>query len=88
MAYFNDLHATLVLAAARHVGLAVPGDIAVVGVDDEPTAALTDPPLSTVGFDMVAFASHLAALGRAALDGATLPAAPGGFAHLVERASA
>lgn len=87
VACFNDLHATLVLAAARRLGLAVPGDIAVIGVDDEPTAALTDPPLTTVGFDMVAFASHLAALGRAALDGATPPVARGGFAHLVERAS-
>ena len=87
VACFNDLHGALVLAAARHLGLAVPGDVAVIGVDDEPLAALSDPPLTSVGFDMVAFASYLAACGRAALDGASPPSPPGAMAYLVERSS-
>jgi DNA-binding LacI/PurR family transcriptional regulator len=36
------------LEAARRVGLAVPEDISVVGFDDIPEAAATDPPLTTV----------------------------------------
>jgi LacI family transcriptional regulator len=44
----NDLMAVGVLHAARERGLAVPGDLAVVGCDDIPTAAHTIPPLTTV----------------------------------------
>ena len=44
----NDLHALLVLRAAQEVGLAVPGDLAVVGYDDLDFAAVLSPPLTTV----------------------------------------
>ncbi len=89
VACFNDLHAVLVLVAARHLGLAVPGDLAVIGIDDDPVASLADPPLTTVAFDMVAFARYLAARGRAALDGEVAPPLPDAttLAHVVERAS-
>ncbi len=44
----NDLQALGVYQAARAVGLRIPADLSVVGFDDLPIAALTDPPLTTV----------------------------------------
>jgi LacI family transcriptional regulator len=44
----NDLMAFGVLQALREAGRTVPDDVAVVGFDDIPAAALTHPPLSTV----------------------------------------
>jgi LacI family transcriptional regulator len=44
----NDLMAIGALDAARAAGLAVPGDLAVIGVDDIDAAALVSPALSTV----------------------------------------
>lgn len=45
---YNDDVALAVLAGAHRVGLSVPQDLAVVGVDDIPLAALATPPLTTV----------------------------------------
>jgi LacI family transcriptional regulator len=36
------------MLAIREAGLAIPGDVAVVGYDDVPTAAFACPPLTTV----------------------------------------
>jgi DNA-binding LacI/PurR family transcriptional regulator len=36
----------------REHGLSAPGDLAVIGVDDIPTARLAAPPLTTVGLDL------------------------------------
>ncbi len=44
----NDLMAMGAIAALREAGLRVPEDVSVVGVDDIPLAAYTDPPLTTV----------------------------------------
>jgi LacI family transcriptional regulator len=44
----NDMMAVGVLAALHDRGLAVPGDVAVVGCDDLPMVARTIPPLTTV----------------------------------------
>jgi DNA-binding LacI/PurR family transcriptional regulator len=44
----SDAAAAGVLQAARHLGLAVPGDLSVVGFDDLPLTRFTDPPLTTV----------------------------------------
>lgn len=44
----NDVMAMGVLSALREKGLAVPGDVAVVGCDDIPLAAHAAPPLTTV----------------------------------------
>ena len=45
----NDVRAQHVLDAARHLGAAVPEEIAVIGVDDDhPLCDLRDPPLSSV----------------------------------------
>jgi DNA-binding LacI/PurR family transcriptional regulator len=44
----SDAAAAGVLQAARHLGLAVPTDLSVVGFDDLPLTRFTDPPLTTV----------------------------------------
>jgi DNA-binding LacI/PurR family transcriptional regulator len=45
---YNDMTAIGLLHAARQVGVAVPGDLAVVGFDDIPFASYVQPPLTTV----------------------------------------
>ncbi|NUP31122.1 MAG: LacI family DNA-binding transcriptional regulator [Streptomycetaceae bacterium] len=47
---FNDETAIAVLAGMREHGLTAPGDMAVIGVDDIPTARLAAPPLTTTVF--------------------------------------
>ncbi|MFF3659293.1 LacI family DNA-binding transcriptional regulator [Streptomyces olivochromogenes] len=47
---FNDETAIAILAGMREHGLAAPADLAVIGVDDVPTARLAAPPLTTVSF--------------------------------------
>jgi DNA-binding LacI/PurR family transcriptional regulator len=49
---YNDETAIAVLAGLREHGLAAPADLAVIGVDDIPIAALTAPPLTTIAFDL------------------------------------
>ncbi|MEV6106453.1 LacI family DNA-binding transcriptional regulator [Streptomyces sp. NPDC051940] len=66
---FNDETATAVLSGLRRHGLTAPGDLAVVGADDIPTARLTDPPLTTVAFDLRAAGRHRAEVIAAALEG-------------------
>lgn len=44
----SDLMALGAVRAARAAGLAVPRDVSVVGFDDSPLVAYTDPPLSTL----------------------------------------
>jgi len=60
VAAFNDLVGLTLLAGARDTGLAVPGDLAVVGVDDLPVASLVDPMLTTVEIDAEVPATALA----------------------------
>jgi len=45
---FNDQMALGVIAGLRDLGVAVPGDISVVGFDDVPMAAMVAPPLTTI----------------------------------------
>jgi DNA-binding LacI/PurR family transcriptional regulator len=49
---FTDDVAIAVIGAASAAGLAVPEDLAVIGVDDIPLAAVTVPPLTTVHLDV------------------------------------
>ncbi len=44
----GDFCASGLLAAARDRGLKVPGDLAVLGYDDNPLAAISHPPLTTI----------------------------------------
>lgn len=87
VAAFNDLVALSVLAGAADAGLAVPGDLAVVGVDDLPVAALTRPGLTTIAIDAEVPATEVA---RRILVEAGMPAPSGTSGpalRLVERAT-
>jgi LacI family transcriptional regulator len=44
----NDLSAMQTLHVARTLGLAIPGDVSVVGFDNIPESALIEPPLTTI----------------------------------------
>jgi DNA-binding LacI/PurR family transcriptional regulator len=44
----SDMMALGAIRAARQLGLSVPGQISVVGFDDSPLIAFTDPPLTTI----------------------------------------
>lgn len=57
---YNDEVALAVLAGTVRSGLSVPDDLAVIGVDDIPAAALALPPLTTVATDMTALADYIA----------------------------
>jgi DNA-binding LacI/PurR family transcriptional regulator len=58
---YNDEIATAVLAAAHRLKVEVPTQIAVIGVDDMPTAQLTQPPLTTIARNFVAYAEVITA---------------------------
>ncbi len=66
---FNDEVALAVLAGARQLGVAIPGDLAVIGVDDIPPAALAAPPLTTVTNNVTATATGIVDAVLAKLDG-------------------
>ncbi|MCX4905489.1 LacI family DNA-binding transcriptional regulator [Streptomyces sp. NBC_00878] len=86
---YNDETAIGLLAAARSLGMAVPTKLAVIGVDDIPTAVFADPPLTTVRADFAGYAERLADLVVAATNG--VPAAvptPAGTVELITRHSA
>ncbi|PJE95740.1 LacI family transcriptional regulator [Streptomyces carminius] len=85
----NDLCAAGALRALRTAGLRVPGDVAVVGFDDIPLAAYTDPPLTTVRQPLRAMGEAAAALLLARVNGGPPPAGPVVLpAELVVRGSA
>lgn len=73
VAAYNDFVAAACYPAAAELGLRIPDDLAVVGVDDEPYAALLAPPLSSVRFDLLQLADRLVAQSRAAEDGGEPP---------------
>ena len=86
---YNDETAIGLLAAARALGVAVPAALAVIGVDDIPTAVFADPPLTTVRADFSDYADRLAALVVSATNG--VPAsvsAPVESVELIRRHSA
>lgn len=57
---FSDVFALAVVQAADELGLQVPGDLSVVGYDDNPLASTSRPTLTTVRQDITA-KGHLAA---------------------------
>jgi DNA-binding LacI/PurR family transcriptional regulator len=71
----SDALALGVMAAAREAGLAVPGDLSVVGFDDVPGSARSVPPLTTVAQDHAGKGRAAAAALLAMLAGAG-PGAP------------
>ncbi len=72
----NDLSAAGALRALSEVKLRVPQDVAVVGFDDVPLAAYTEPPLTTVRQELRLMGETAARLLMSHFDGTTLPAAP------------
>jgi len=85
---FNDLFAGLVIAAARSVGLRVPEDLSVIGVDDEPLGGVLQPALTTVRYDFQKTAAQIEATLRAALDDGPVPRRSGSETiDLIERES-
>ncbi len=88
VAAYNDEVALAVLAGAAAEGLGVPGDLAVIGVDDIPVARLAVPALTTVWQAIDAQADYLAGSVLAALDPSLEPPArPDDVFHVLERAS-
>lgn len=85
---YNDEVALAVLAGARLSGLAVPGDLAVIGVDDIPAARLCAPALTTVTTDQVLIAEHLTEAVLGLLAGRVdPPRLDGELVHVVHRES-
>jgi DNA-binding LacI/PurR family transcriptional regulator len=87
VACFNDLHAAACLAAAADLGLVVPADLAVMGLDDDIFAPLTRPPLTTIRLEPGAFAEHLWHQARHLFDDAPAPPPFDSPSYLVSRAS-
>ena len=73
----GDQYAFAVLAGMRAHGLDAPQDLAVVGVDDIPTAALADPPLTTIAMDPAILARHAVRHIIAAVNGERRPSRQG-----------
>ena len=80
--YASDVMAIAGMGVAIESGLAVPGDLSVVGFDDVPLAAHVVPPLTTVRHDAVAWGRTSAEVllavseGRPASDVELPPATP------------
>ncbi len=72
----NDLSAAGALQAIREAGRTVPEDVAVVGFDDVPIAAHTDPPLTTVHQPLREMGAAAAHLLMSYFEGAALPETP------------
>lgn len=86
---YNDDVAFAVLAGLRALGLSAPGDLAVIGVDDVPLAALAAPPLTTVRQDAAALVEHIVSAVLRAVVGEGPPPRPRSDAiSLVVRESA
>lgn len=85
---YNDDVGALVLGAAVRSGVAVPGELAIVGHDDAPLAGLLVPALSTVRIDIAGLGRYFAQMALAAATGAPVPATrPFSTAELVARES-
>ncbi|WP_034609769.1 LacI family DNA-binding transcriptional regulator [Cellulomonas sp. URHD0024] len=86
---YNDDVALAVLAGTRIAGVAVPGDLALVGVDDIPAAPFASPPLTTVDTEQGVIAEYIAAIVTRAISGKPAPRRPGSdIVHLIRRESA
>lgn len=87
VACYNDLWASALLHAAREEGVAVPGDMSVIGLDDEPMGAHLDPPLTTIDVDPAGMARAVFADGLSLIDPITEVEGAAPRFRLVERAS-
>jgi LacI family transcriptional regulator len=69
----NDLSAIETIAVARSLGLRVPEDLSVVGFDNIPESALSDPPLTTVDQSIQAMGREAVLMLIAAIAGSDPP---------------
>jgi DNA-binding LacI/PurR family transcriptional regulator len=69
----NDRIAIGAMRAARDLGLSIPGQLSVIGVDDMPLASYFDPPLTTVRQDMFAIGREAARLLIGAIENPDAP---------------
>lgn len=76
VAGYNDDIAALVLGAALRKGIAVPGQLAVVGHDDTPMARRLVPSLSSVHVDAAGLGRYFAALALHAVEDTPAPEPP------------
>jgi LacI family transcriptional regulator len=84
----NDLSAAGAIKAVHQAGLDVPGDVAVIGFDDVPLAAHTDPPLTTVRQPLRQMGETAARMLMAYFAGTPLPDTPNIIpTNLIVRAS-
>jgi LacI family transcriptional regulator len=84
----NDLSAAGAIKAVHTAGLDVPGDVAVIGFDDVPLAAHTDPPLTTVRQPLRQMGETAARMLMAYFAGTPLPDTPNIIpTNLIVRAS-
>ena len=81
----NDLSAFGVMEVARELGLRIPQDLSVVGFDDIPEAASTDPRLTTVAQPLQAMGAQAVDLLLAQLRGRPVPDHVQLASHLVVR---
>ena len=70
----SDVTAIGAIRAAHRMGLSVPRDISIVGYDDSPVMAFTDPPLTTVRQPVDAMGHAAVSLLLQQIDGRTAPA--------------
>ncbi len=86
---YNDEVAFALLAGMRASGLTAPTDIAVIGVDNIPTAPFADPPLSTIDIDVHEMSAQLTQMVANGITGKQAPPPDGSTAiRLVLRESA
>jgi DNA-binding LacI/PurR family transcriptional regulator len=70
---YNDDVATALLSVAQQAGWRVPDDIALIGMDNTPLGALTNPPLTTIGADLRAAGPAMTSAILAAIRGEPAP---------------
>ncbi len=85
---FCDLTATRVLAAAAGAGLRVPAELSVVGVNDQPSARESHPPLTSIRFPLRELGAVAVEHFRRLDDGLPAPSQYLLPVSLIERASA
>jgi LacI family transcriptional regulator len=69
----NDAMATGVYSAAVQAGKSIPGDVHVVGFDDEPTSRLLSPPLTTLNYPLREAAAAAVKMISDAANGVPIP---------------
>jgi len=84
---FNDEIAAVVASAAIRERISIPGDMAIIGHDDDPWGELFIPSLSTIRMDIEGMGRQLAMTALNAIEGRPAPEEPAVLATLVRRES-